>query len=73
MTKPSHTCFTIRYRGETNRPFWARIGSGWTNRDGSLNLTLDALPIDGKITLRLRKDNENDGADDAPASDEAVG
>ncbi len=58
MTKPTHTCFSVRDRGETKKPFWQPIGSCWTNRDGSFNLVLDALPIDGKICVRLRKEDE---------------
>ena len=55
MTTPTHTCFTVRDRGDDRKPFWMAIGSAWTNRDGSFNLQLDALPVDGKITVRPRK------------------
>jgi len=65
MTTPTHSAFTVRDRGEGRKAFWARIGSAWVNRDGSFNLQLDALPIDGKIVLRPRKANENDGAEEA--------
>jgi len=58
MTTPTHTCFTVRDRGEDRKPFWVAIGSAWINRDGSFNLTLDALPVDGKITVRLRKKSD---------------
>jgi len=57
MTTPTHTCFTVRDRGEDRKPYWVAIGSAWTNKDGSFNLRLDALPVDGKITVRLRKDD----------------
>lgn len=63
MTTPTHTCYSVRDRGEGKKPFWLAIGSCWTNRDGSFNLQLDALPVDGKITVRLRKDR--DGESDA--------
>ena len=56
MTTPTHTCFSIRERGDGKKAFWTAIGSAWTNKDGSLNLRLDALPVDGKITVRPRKD-----------------
>jgi hypothetical protein len=59
MTKPSHTCFTVRERGEDTKPFWVAIGSAWTNRDGSYNVQLDALPMDGKIVLRTRKEKDD--------------
>ena len=35
-----------------DKPFWNRIGSAFTNRDGSINVYLDSLPIQGKIHLR---------------------
>ncbi|HEU4408294.1 MAG TPA: hypothetical protein VFS43_23730 [Polyangiaceae bacterium] len=41
----------ITERGE--RTFWTRIGVGYVNRDGSVNLTLDALPL-GTNRLQLR-------------------
>jgi len=58
MTTPTHTCFTVRDRGEGKKAFWARIGSAWTNRDGSFTIRLDALPIDGEIVVRTRKQDE---------------
>ena len=60
MTTPTHSCFTVRSRGDNKKAFWARIGSAWTNRDGSLTLRLDALPISGEIVIRPRKADEPD-------------
>lgn len=34
--------------------FWTRIGSAFTNRDGSINLFLDALPC-GTNKLQVRE------------------
>jgi len=31
---------------------WIRTGSAWVNRDGSINLYLDVLPLDGKLHIR---------------------
>ena len=31
---------------------WIRTGSAWVNRDGSINLHLDVLPLDGKLHIR---------------------
>ena len=67
-TIPTPTCYSVRPRGEDKRPYWARLGSAWVNKDGSFNIQLDALPLDGKLVLRLRKANENDGADEAEAA-----
>jgi hypothetical protein len=35
---------------------WVRIGAGFTNRDGSINLILDALPL-GTNRLQIREDD----------------
>jgi hypothetical protein len=34
------------------RRYWNRVGSAFHNRDGSMNIYLDALPRDGKIQIR---------------------
>lgn len=31
---------------------WVRAGSAWENRDGSMNVYLDVLPLDGMLHLR---------------------
>lgn len=42
--------YTMVERGE--RTFWCRIGTAFTNRDGSLNVNLDALPVNGRLHIR---------------------
>ncbi len=32
---------------------WTKIGTGWTNKNGSINVQLDAFPLDGKIQLQV--------------------
>jgi len=54
MTTPTHTCFTVRDRGDNRKPFWMAIGSAWTNQDGSFSIRLDANPLDGEIVMRIR-------------------
>jgi len=34
------------------RSYWTRVGVGFVNRDGSLNLRLDAIPINGQLQVR---------------------
>jgi|HubBroStandDraft_1064217.scaffolds.fasta_scaffold126420_2 hypothetical protein len=41
------------------KSFWTRVGVGFVNRDGSINLRLDAIPISG--TLNVRDWEERDG------------
>jgi hypothetical protein len=31
---------------------WVKAGTAWVNRDGSINVYLDVLPIDGKLHVR---------------------
>lgn len=48
--------FTItEYKGKSR---WVRIGVGFVNTDGSLNLHLDALPVNGSIQVRDWEDEE---------------
>ncbi len=42
---------------------WIRIGIAFTNRDGSLNLILDAVPVNGR--LHVREFSESDAAEPA--------
>lgn len=35
------------------KPFWLRIGGGSVNRDGSINLRLDAAPLASRV-LQVR-------------------
>jgi hypothetical protein len=57
-SKPTHTAYTVREGKEGTKGFWIAIGSAWTNKDGSLSLTLDALPVNGRLVIRERKDDD---------------
>ena len=55
---PSHIAYQVRNR-EGQKAFWTRIGSAWAHSDGEgFNIQLDAHPVDGKITLRVRTEKE---------------
>lgn len=41
-------------KGKT-RSFWTRIGVAFVNKDGSLNVKLDAFPVSGQLHIRDRK------------------
>lgn len=50
---PSHIAYQVRDR-EGKKGFWTRIGSVWPHADGKgFSIQLEALPIDGRITLRV--------------------
>jgi len=40
---------------------WVRAGSAFVNKDGSLNVLLDVLPLDGKLHVREAAE-KRDGA-----------
>jgi hypothetical protein len=42
--------YVITERNE--KTYWNRIGVAFTNKDGSLNVKLDALPIGGTMHIR---------------------
>jgi hypothetical protein len=50
--------FIIIENERLEKPIWTRIGSAFVNRDDSLNLFLDALPIGGKLHVRDLKERE---------------
>ena len=65
----------VTERGE--KSYWTRIGIGSVNRDGSLSLTLEALPLGGKIQVRDYTPRDDapeapDGRRARPGSDPAV-
>ena len=56
--------FTITEHND--RSYWHRIGVGYVNRDGSINIRLDAVPVNG--TLHVREWTARDEAQ--PSQDE---
>ena len=42
--------YVITKRGEQS--YWNRVGIGFVNSDGSLNLRLDAMPVSGELHVR---------------------
>lgn len=50
---PSHVAYQVRERGQSES-YWTRIGAAWAHADGQgFSLQLDAVPLDGRITLRV--------------------
>lgn len=39
-------------QGQT-KSAWTKVGSGFTNKDGSISVLLDAIPINGRIVLQV--------------------
>ena len=51
-SKPTHRLY--RVNGDGDATIWTPIGAAWPNRDGKgFNLSYDAVPLSGRIVLRL--------------------
>jgi hypothetical protein len=56
--QPSYRAYTVIKR-EGQDDFWLAIGAAFMHQDGDgYNIVLQALPIDGKIVLRLPKGDD---------------
>jgi hypothetical protein len=52
-TKPSHYVYTVREGKENDRGFWTKVGVVFSHNDGKgFSILLDAVPLDGKLTIR---------------------
>lgn len=62
--------YTIADRGNGRR-YWLRIGTAFVNRDESLNVRLDAVPVNGQIHIRDAPVRDGNGGKAPGAYDEA--
>ena len=53
--KPDYVAYTIVETNGDADDYWQRVGSAWTNKDGSINVSLNALPLNGKLHIRAPK------------------
>jgi hypothetical protein len=52
--------YVVTQRGANK--YWTRVGAAFVNRDGSINVKLDAIPVSGEIQVRdyvPREENAN--------------
>jgi hypothetical protein len=55
QTRTMKMVWTMVERNPGNGPaksFWTRVGVGFVNRDGSITLRLDAIPLNGTLQVR---------------------
>ena len=48
--------YVIQEGKNKEKSFWTKIGSAFPNKDGSTNIYLSALPINGKLQIRERRE-----------------
>lgn len=53
---PQMIAYSVRDRGADKDAAWNRVGAAWPHRDGAgYDVKLDAMPVDGRISLREAK------------------
>lgn len=69
-SRPTHRLFTVSGEGDTAR--WTEIGAAWSNKDAKgFTLQLEALPVSGRIVMRLIEAKEASAS--APANSSVTG
>ena len=68
---PTHAIWHIRDR-EGKKAFWTEIGVGFTNRDGSITLKMNLVPIDGGM-IQVRAIDHNRDSREPRDRDEDFG
>lgn len=48
--------YTVKERKGDN--YWTKVGAAFVNRDNSITVVLDALPLNGEIVLREPKERD---------------
>jgi hypothetical protein len=55
-TREMKSIWTMVERGDQGKSFWTRVGAGFVNRDGSITIKLDAIPVNGTLQVREWQD-----------------
>jgi len=56
---PSHVAYQVHER-QGKKAIWRNIGVAWPHADGKgFNIELAALPVDGRISLRIATDKKD--------------
>ncbi len=59
-------------RSGKNGSVWVRAGSAWVNKDGSMNVRLDVLPIDGVLHVREAGERRAEAVPNVPGPFDAT-
>jgi hypothetical protein len=55
---PAYIAYQVREGNQ--KGYFTRIGAAWPNKDGKgFNIQLDAIPLDGRVTLRLATEKKD--------------
>lgn len=65
--KPDHIAYTVKNTPD-GKNYFNRVGAAWKHKDGrGVELVLDSVPIDGRITLRQQREQRMQGYQDERA------
>lgn len=69
MAKQRLDAFSIRKAKTTSgdRSFWTKCGVAFINKDGSINLKLHLLPLDGEVHLRPPRPKDGQAGEEETA------
>ena len=63
MSESKHKAvYVIVENNRLQKPLFRRIGTAFVNKDQSLNVVLEALPIEGRLHIREPRAHEDKGA-----------
>ena len=65
MQNRAKAVFTIIEGEKLEKPVFRRIGIAFVNKDQSLNIVLDALPVSGRLHVRDMEARPKDGEKEA--------
>ena len=51
--------FTVSDREGDQKSRWTKVGVGFVNRDDSINVVLDAYPVNGRLQIRDRENKSS--------------
>lgn len=57
---PDRIAYTVVKGKNGAKDFWCRVGAGWINKDSSITVKLNALPVNGELILQMRKEGDDD-------------
>ncbi len=57
--KPEYVAYVIQRGRSDEKGYWREVGAAWNHEDGEgVNVKLFAIPPDGELVLRTRRDGE---------------
>jgi hypothetical protein len=56
--KPNYIAYNVNY-AQNGQSYSNRVGAAWNHKDGQgLDIQLESIPVDGRVTLRERRDEQ---------------